>query len=196
MAKKEESPIITYVVYDNKTGRIVHIHRSFDVKKEIYCECDLKEVMNLTSMDDFVMSKVTNNDPKHLDVIMTRELPESFSPGISGFLVDIKTKKVIEKPKIQLSSEKTELTGDGKDKSELEIKVVDTDGQVVDSYNGTIKVSTNRGKLSTKRGLVKMKKGMGKTTLTSVNETVDRVKVTAQCLDGKCRKSGLELEFV
>lgn len=196
MAKKKASLIITYVVYDKKTGRIVHKHRSFDIEKEAYCECDSEEVKNLASMDDFAMSKVTNHDPKNLDVIMIRELPENFSLGISGIYVDIKSRKVIEKPKIQLSSKKKELAGDGRDKSVIEIKVVNNKGKVVKSYNGTVKVSTSRGKLSTKGGLVEIKKGTGKTTLTSVNETIDRVKVTAKCLDGKCLKAGLDLEFV
>lgn len=196
MEGKEESPVITYVVYDKKTGRIVHTHRSFDVEREVYCECDPQEVKNLTSADNFAMSKVTDNDPNNLDFIMTTELPESYSPGISGFIVDIKSKIVIEKPKIQLSPEKTELAGDGKDNAVIEIKVVNNVGEVVESYNGTVKVSTSRGKLSTKGGLVEMKKGVGKITLTSVNETVDRVKLTAQCLEGRCLKGGLDFEFV
>lgn len=196
MTKKEESSIITYVVYDKKIGRIVHTHRRFDVEKEAYCECDPQEVKNLTSKDYFVMSKVTDHDPVNLDVLTTTEIPESFSPGISGFFVDTQSKKIIEKPKTKLSSEKTELIGDGKDKSVIEIKVVNNKGQVVESYSGTIKVSTSRGKLSTKGGLVTMKKGVGSITLISANETVDRVKISAQCLEGKCTKGGLDLEFV
>ena len=196
MAKKEGSPIITYVIYDKRTGRIVHKHRSFDVEKEEYCECDPKVVKGLTSKDYFAMKKVTNNDQKNLDVIMTRELPESFSPGISGFFVDIKSKKVVEKPKLLLSSDQIELVGDGKDKSLIEINVANNEGNVVESYNGTVKVSTSRGKLSSKGGLVKMEKGVGNITIISANETVDRVKVTAKCLDGKCVKAGLDLEFV
>lgn len=41
-----------------------------------------------------------------------------------------------------------------------------------------------------------MQNGVGSITLTSVNETGDRVKLTAQCLEGKCSKAGLDLAFV
>jgi hypothetical protein len=196
MTKIEKSPEITYLVYDKKTGRIVHRHRSFHIETEAYCECDPQEVKNLTSMDNFAMSKITDHDPKNLDVIMIRNLPEGFSPGISGFIVDTRSKKVLEKPKIKLSSENIKLEGDGKDSTVIEIKVVDEKGQAMKGYHGTVKVSTSRGKLSAKEGLVKIENGIGHITLISANETVDRVKITAQCPDGKCLKGGLDFEFV
>ena len=196
MKKKKEFPIITHIVYDRKTGRIVHKHRSFDIDKRAYKECRPQEVKNLTSTDLFTLSKVTDNDPKNLAVLITRELPEILPKGISGFIVDTKSKKIIEKPKIMLSAEKKELEGDGKDSSIIALKVIDNKGKLLKGFNSTIKVATSRGKLSTKGGVVEIKKGVGKITLTSVNETVDRVKISAQCLKGRCQRAGLDFEFI
>jgi len=192
---KKESSIITYVVFDTKTGKIVHKHSCFDLEKEAYSECDPDEVMKLTAADPFTLSKVTDSDPDNLDILMTRELPEGFSRGI-GYLVDIDSRKIIIKPKIKLSAEKKVLSGDGKDETVIEISIVNQDGRVVGSFNGTIKVSTTRGKLSAKGGLVEVRKGKGNITLTSVNETVDRVKVSAQSLEGKSLRDEIVLEFV
>lgn len=201
MKKKEEvleevSKVITYVVFDKKTGRIVHTHRRFNVEKEAYCECNPKDVMGLIGLDDFILGQVTKNDPKNLDIIMTTEITENGSTRDSGFMVDTKSRKVIEMLRIRLSSEKDELEGDGKDKTIIEIKVVNFEGKIVDSYNGMVKITTNRGKLSARGGLVKLKKGRGEITLISANETVDRVSVMAQCLDGTCVMAHLALEFV
>jgi len=195
--ENKEPTVITYVVYDKNTGRIVHTHRRFDVEKGIYSKCDPQTVKSLTVEDDFAaMSKVTDNQAENLDVIMTTDLPENFSPGISGLLVDLDSKAIVKKPKLTLKAEKMELDGDGEDSTPIEIKVLDDGGAIVENYNGAIKISTSRGKLSTKGGLVEMKNGVGRITLTSVNETVDRVQVTAQCLEDKCSKAGLNLAFV
>lgn len=183
-------------MYDKTTGRVVHTHRSFDAEQGTYSECDPQAVKTLTVGDDFAMSKVTDNRAENLDVIMTTDLPENFSPGMSGLLVDLDSKTIVKKPKLTLKAEKMELDGDGQDSTVIEIKVLGDSGAIVDSYNDTVKVSTSRGKLSTKGGLVEMKNGLGSITLTSVNETVDRVKLTAQCLEGKCSKAGLDLAFV
>ena len=86
--------------------------------------------------------------------------------------------------------------GDVNYNTTIEIKVVNNKGKVDDSYEGRIKISTNRGKLSARGGVVKLKKGVGQITLISANETVDRVSIMAQCLEGKCLMGDLDLEFV
>ena len=73
---------------------------------------------------------------------------------------------------------------------------MDTRGKIFHPYNGAVKVTTTRGKLSARGGQVEIKKGVGQVILTSVNETVNRVAVTARCLEGNCISSDLELEFM
>ena len=201
MKKKEEtlekiSEVITYVVFDKKTGRVVHTHRRFDVEKEAYCECDPEDVRGLIGSDDFILGQVTKNDPRNLDVIMTTEITDKGSTRDRGFIVNTKTRKVIEMPILRLTSEKSELEGDGKDRTIIEIEVVNSEGKIAGSYNEIVKITTNRGKLSARGGLVKLKRGRGKITLISANETVDRVSVMAQCLDGTCVMAHLALEFI
>jgi hypothetical protein len=184
-----------HVIYDKQTGRIIHTHRRFNVDDNAYSECEPEEVMDLIRSDDFSLRQATDNDPKNLDIIVTTDLPEDGSFE-HGFLVDTKSKTIIEMPKIALSSEKTELEGDGKDITVIDIKIQDSEGNIVKSYNGTVKVITSRGKLSIKAGLVKLKEGVGTIKLTSVNETVDRVSLVAKCLEGKCGRADLDFEFI
>lgn len=127
---------------------------------------------------------------------MTTDIQENYSMESAGFQVDVKSKKLVERPRIQLSSEKTELEGDGKDSMQIKIEIIDGKGKKVADFNGTIKISTNRGKLSERGGIVKMNNGVGKIYLTASNETFDRVNVMAESLDGFCGKGQLGLEFV
>jgi len=197
MAKiKKRSPVITYAVYDKKTGNIVHMHNSYDAEQDAYSECDPEEVKQLVTEDDFVMLNVTDSDPNNLEVIATNDIPEVLPLRDVGYNVDLKSKKVVEKPKLQLSTKKTQLEGDGKDQSKIDINVMDKRGKVFQGYNGEVKVTTSRGKLSARGGQVQIKKGVGQVGLTSVNETVNRVTVAARCLEGKCISAKLEFEFV
>ena len=189
-------PVITYLVFDKKSGAIVLSHQSFDAEKEEYCECSIEQVKTLVADDDIAMSKVTDGDPRNLEVFMTDIFSEHSSPGMSGFLVDVKTKKLVKKPKIELSSERKQLEGDGKDKSSVNIKIVDEKGEVVKGYNGKINVTTSRGKLSAKGGVVELKKGVGKITITSVNETVSQVKMFASSTDSRTIVGSIDFEFI
>lgn len=196
MELKERGDVITYVVYDKVTGRIVHTHRRFDAVEEQYRECDPAEVKNLIVGDSFAMSKVTDGNPANLEVTVSRALGEGFSRGRSGLLFDLKTKAIIPKPRLVLTSDKATLNGDGKDQAKITLQVVDSKGQVEAGFQGQVKVSTSRGKLSTPGGVVQVTRGLANLTLTSVKETVSRVTLEAACLEGKCLKGWLELEFL
>lgn len=195
MAKKEKPSLITHVVYDKKTGRIVHIHRRYNTLSNSYSECDRKEVINLVAKDKLTLMHVTDRNPKNLDMIVTSDIPDVGSFG-RGFWFDTRSKKIVQMPQIQLQAEKIELIGDGKDSVAIEIAVRDSKGKMVNTYNGAVKVITNRGKLSTKAGIVKLKKGKGNINLTSVKETVDRVSVVARCMEERCITGDLDLKFV
>lgn len=196
MKMENETHVLTYIVYDKKNGAIILSHRSFDCDKEEYCKCSVEYVKTLAEEDDLVISRVTNNDPKNLDVLITDILPENNTPGTSDFLVDVKNKKIIEKPTIELTSKKIQLNGDGKDKSIVSINVVDKKGKTIKDFNGQIKVITSRGKLSAKAGIVELNNGVGEISITSVNETVSQVKVRASSTDDNVLAGGVNLEYV
>ena len=91
----KKSKVITHVVFDNKTGKVIHTHQRYDVEKEAYCECNPKEILRLIESDDFILKQVSGRDLKNLDVVMTTDMPEQWSSRLSGFLVDTRTKKFI-----------------------------------------------------------------------------------------------------
>jgi hypothetical protein len=193
---RKKSHMITYVVYDKKTGRILHLHSSYNVAEDIYDECDPEEVKQLVTEDDLAMRSVTDSDPDNLEVLMAYDIPELYPSRDIGYTVDLERKTVVEKPMLQLSAEKTQLRGDGKDQARIEVRVVNKRGKVAEGYNGTVKVITSRGKLSASAGRVNVKRGVGSIELTSVNETVHRVNIRARCLDGKCISTSMNMEFV
>ncbi len=196
MAELAKTNIISHVVYDKKTGKVLHTHRSFDVEKGEYRKCTKKEILQFVSSDDSTLIRVTDNDPKNLAVVITEDTPEGAMPGIGGLMVDKKTKAVVQKPKLRLKPKKMELLGNGEDETEIDISVVDRAGKIERSFSGNVKVSTSRGKLSTKGGFVDIKNGKGKISLTSVNETVARVKVAVHGLDETCVRDEIIIEFL
>ncbi len=142
------------------------------------------------------MRFVTDKAPENLAVIVVKDVDASKLLDTSNLRIDPVSKKLTVKPQLKLSAKKTELIGDGKDSAEIEVAVISPEGKAESTYNGKVKFSTTRGKLSAKGGLVQIKNGKGKVVLTSVNETVDRVSVTAHCVAGDCQKTTLEFEFM
>lgn len=196
MTEMAKTNIISHVVYDKKSGKVLHTHSSFDVEKGAYRKCTKKEVLQFVSTDDSTLMRVTDNDPKNLAVVITEDTLESAMPGVGGLMVDKKTKAVIRKPKLRLRSKKMELLGDGEDVTDIDISVLDLTGKIDQSFQGSVKVSTSRGKLSTKGGVVNINKGKGKITLTSANETVSRVKVAVHSPDETCVRDEIILEYL
>jgi len=193
MFDKPKNAAVVHLVYDKKNGRIVQKHTSFDIEKDAYCKCDLKEIIDLIRNDSITLQRVTNQDPGNLDVIIVKDFPLVSSADL---IVDVKNKRIIKRPRIKLSANKYEIVGDGQDSTLLEVEILDDKGKILKKYSGNIKVTTSRGRLSAKKGLIKVEGGKGNITLTSANETVDRVQITAQCLEGKCIKGCLDLEFI
>lgn len=193
MTNHSEKPAIVNLLYDKKTGRIVHKHTSYNVAKDEYGECGLKDLIELIQDDHITMNRVTDRDVKNLDVLILNEIP---AESLSDLMVDVKTKQIIKRPKIKLSTDKREIAGDGKDSTIIHIEIVDEDDKLMRGFSGTIQVSTSRGKLSAPKGLVEINDGKGTIELTSINETVSRVEVTAQSFADVCRKGVIELQFV
>lgn len=183
----------TYVAYDKKTGRIVHTHRVEMLESYDQREDDAAKFADEVREDAFSVGLLTDADPKNLEVLSLDNDPPERRFGLR---VDVRQSKLVEKPTLKLVASKSELDGDGRDQTEIEITAHRPDGSVAADIKGPIKVSTSRGKLSTRGGLVELKEGYGKITLTSVNETVRRVQVTAACRAGVCQQGTINLEFV
>jgi hypothetical protein len=186
---------LLYVVYDAQTGRIIHTHSRFSVESESDVEVDEAEVLAIAREDDLTLEKTTGRDTKNLAVLTVRE-PAATAALRFGALVDVEQKRLVAKPSLQLTAEKTRLEGNGSDATTIQIAVVDTNGRPVARYTGPVKVATSRGKLSARGGIVQLTRGRGEITLTSVAETVDKVTVTATATDGRALRADLDLEFL
>jgi hypothetical protein len=186
---------LLYVVYDAQTGRVVHTHSRFSVESDRDIEVDEAEVLAITREDDLALEKTTDRDTKNLAVLTVRE-PAATAVLRAGALVDVAQKRLVAKPSLQLTAEKTRLEGNGSDSTSIQIAVVDPNGRPVARYAGSVKVATSRGKLSARGGIVDVRRGRGEITLTSVAETVDKVTVTATATDGRAQRADLDLEFL
>jgi hypothetical protein len=186
---------LLYVVYDAQTGRVVHTHSRFSVERDRDVEVDEAEVLAITREDDLALEKTTDRDTKNLAVLTVRE-PAATAVLRAGALVDVAQKRLVAKPSLQLTAEKTRLEGNGSDSTSIQIAVVDPNGRPVARYTGSVKVATSRGKLSARGGIVDVRRGRGEITLTSVAETVDKVTVTATATDGRAQRADLDLEFL
>ena len=189
-----DSPEQVYVVYDKRTGRIVHRHKIHalyaDTSRPERKKLDTKEVLSLVGGDAMTLRRVTGQNPSNLAVVDSdRDI------SAVEYMVDPKSHKLIKCPALRLLASKTDLAGDGRDRVEIRVEVHDEQGANLGDFSGSVKVTTTHGKLSVERGLVRLTAGKGSITLTSTNETIDRVMVTATCPDRPCSPASLDLVF-
>ena len=111
-------------------------------------------------------------------------------------MVDLEKRTLVRRPHIALSAGKRELSGDGEDSTEIHLSVVDDHGRVVTHAAGAVKVTTQRGRLSARGGIVNLAHGKATVTLTSANETVSKVWVSAAAVDRTFISGRLDVEFV
>src|SRR5215472_5273629 len=139
-----------YLFFERSTGRIVGTHSLYDAEKQSYSHRPVKEVHALLA-GSLPAGTAENYE------ILEEDVPRGLDIG--GHYVDVKTRKLIPKPHLNLKPERTQLKGDGKDTIEIQITVVDHDGKVHAGFSGELQVSTTRGKLSAPGGRVKASKG-------------------------------------
>jgi hypothetical protein len=180
---------IRYVGYDIKTGRIVHTHSAFSVAGHRHVEIPVDQLKAMFGADPVVVAKLTDGDPANLEYL------RADGTGPVRSVVDTVNRRLVAPPRLVLSADRTELAGDGQDSVDLAITVVGEDGQVVEGAAGTVKVETSRGKLSARGGRAELAGGCATITLTSVNETVSRVRVRASLPGQPCLPARLDLEF-
>ena len=128
------------------------------------------------------------------------ELMRSVSPQcgrLQGRFVDGKLSGLtfVALPQLRVTVEKDRLNGDGSDTTAIEVQAVDAAGRPVRDLDDEIRVTTQRGKLSELGGLVKLVRGRAKLELTSVDETVHRVRVRAVSLRGRAAAGETVVEF-
>ena len=184
---------LRYAGYDAKTGEIVHTHSRFNVAENRNVEIPLEELRSRFSLDPVIVERLTDRDPNNLDYI-----PVEASEIQLGRLmvVDSATRKLVPKPKLHLKATKPVIAGDGEDSTTLEISTVDASGRHLGELSGKVKVATTRGKLSARGGIVELNRGRASLTLTSANETVGVVHVSATAIDRAYAAARLELEFL
>jgi hypothetical protein len=183
-----------YVGYDTKTGRIVHTHAQFNVMENRYVEVPSDELKASFAADPGIVAKLTDGDASNLDFI--RVDGAAADGRLAPQMVDTASRRLVPRPRLVLSADKKEIAGDGQDSVDINVQVTGEDGQAVGGAAGAVKVTTTRGKLSARGGVVNLSDGHGTVTLTSANETVSQVRVTASALDQPYTSAILDLEFV
>jgi len=182
---------IRFVIFDKKNGRILQTHSRYDVEKGQEVDVPVAELLKLVAGDRYLRERVTDRDADNVDILKLEE-----DALLNNTVVDVRHRKIISKPLLQLKSDKREIAGDGHEQVEIQISLADDAGKALTDRNLKVKVTTTRGKLSERGGIVELKKGRGSITLTSVNETVSSVVVRATSVDGTAAPTQLVMEFV
>ena len=189
MSDSGKIPIL-HVVFDRKTGRVLHRHMRFDVPNDEYVGVPADEIVKLLSHDAAIIEALTDHDIANLDVI---QVPADADGDIR---VDPRKRTVEPMPRLVLLAEKTEIEGDGKDSTRIDIEVRDAKGKRIRGVGGALKVTTTRGRLSARAGLLDLVDGKATITLTSIPETVNLVQVSAISPDGAYVAGDVAVEFV
>lgn len=182
-----------YVVFDKNTGRIVHRQSRYDVEAGTHVEIPAEEVLALAR-------EAAGLDPGGGDKagadLAVLELADVAEGATVQMRVNVPNKDLVRRPTLVVTPERRELEGDGSDTITVRITAADAQGRPVKDFGGPVRVTTTRGKLSARGGRLDLKDGAGEIRLTSVNETVGRVRIAARCAGGICVGGEAEVEFV
>ncbi len=187
--------VVRYAGYDKVTGRIVHTHSRFSVAENRFVEMPIEELKARFSTDAYIVARLSGRNPDNLDFIKVEGSIES-GPGREALMVDPSQRRLVPRPELHLRTQKQHISGDGKDSTEIEVFATDSTGRTIADAHGKVKVTTTRGKLSAHGGLVELVHGRATLTLTSVNETVSAVHLTATPLNRPYAPAALDIEFV
>jgi hypothetical protein len=190
--RNTEAGVIRYVGYDAPTGRVVHTHSQFSVRENRYVEIPVDQLKARFSGDPAIVAQLSGGDPGNLDYVQAETGDRLDGP----LMVDRASRRLAPPPRLTLSADRTELTGDGQDSVDLHIAVAGPDGQVAADAAGPVRVETTRGKLSARGGLVDLSAGRAVVTLTTVSETVRQVVVRVSAESQPYVAAQLNLEFL
>lgn len=185
---------LSYVVYDKPTGRIVHTHIVTLVdgapKQQAVSAAQILEGAGVV---EEAKARLTNAD---LDQAAVLAVEFSDPAALIGKRVDPGTQTILDLPRLTITPAEAAIEGDGGATVELAIAVVDASDEPVGSYSGEVKVVTERGRLSARGGMVALENGKGSITLTSVAETVARVRIVVHATDGAAAPGTATVEFL
>jgi hypothetical protein len=184
---RNNNQIKKHVVYDRTTGRIAGTYLLYDAETRSYREQSPDEVRS-------VFGPLFHGSAGGQYDIVPVDFPLGQDGG--GYYIDVKGKKLLPKPRLELKAERPQLQGDGKDSVQIQITVQDASGNAMDHFNGELRVTTTRGRLSAPGGRVKAERGRASIKLASAAETVDKVFVCVRDLAGHCARGTAYLEFV
>ncbi len=191
-AEMTQTLLMHAIVYDRTTGRILETHRTESIGGDKRQKTDAKRLLKEAAEDPFTIGLLKDGRKESLAVL---EVP-SDSEQPSRMMVDLGSGKLVPKPNLQLSVAKTELEGDGKDSTEIEVTLVDSKGKRIPGFDSEIEIRTSRGKLSARGGRIKLEGGRATISLTSVVETVNIVTISARSLEIPCESRSVQLSFV
>jgi hypothetical protein len=181
-----------YVLYDKATGRIIGSYASLDATTGTFREVDEKTVRAM--FPSLGLGKRGAKAAKTELSVATLEAAGQ-AMDVSGMRVDAKG-RLVPKPRLQLSADRTAITGDGKDVAKITVTAVDANGETDQHFAGEVRVMTTHGRLSERGGVVTLKKGVGQITLTSTPETIARVALTARDENHLAAIGAIDLEFL
>jgi hypothetical protein len=182
----------THIVYDKVNGRIVGQYRHYQLRSEAFTECDHDKVLDLFRHDENILNEVTERDPENLAVLCS---PIPLALNNSYQYVELKSRRLLELPRLRLRAERESISGDGNESIEVTVDVIDRQGQIQRNFSGPVHISTTRGKLSVPGGRLTMKRGVGKFQLTSSAETVEKVRVRARALNAMAAPDQIVIQF-
>jgi hypothetical protein len=165
----------SYVVYDNTTGRILGTHSRIDGTTGESIPMSDEEVLAVAgaALDENARSRAR-----------VLAVDENQLTAPTGLRVNPKRRELVARGRVELKPSRPEVRGDGEDSVDIAIEVLDPSGKLDAGFDGPIKVSTQRGRLSQPGGIVQAKGGKASISLRSVAETIDRVRLVAQDVEG------------
>jgi len=177
----------TYVLFDRSTGAIIGTYVVYDAGTSSYRTPTHEEAW--VAFHGLLEGRTADQ----IDM-MTADLPMGSLWG--AYYVDVGHLQLVPQSQLRVQAERVQILGDGKDAVEITISAVNEAGNIVESFDGDLRVRTTRGRLSVLGGRTKANHGQAQITLTSVAETIDRVSITVQDLSERCTQGHLDIEFL
>jgi hypothetical protein len=182
-----------YVVFDQATGAVVGTYSYLSAETGKFYDQKPAEVLAHFDMGRTAKGSKRAAGPT-LGVL---EVDEGVvGVNTAGVRVDPKAKRLVPKSRLRLSADRTALTGNGEDSVAITVTAVDAQEKPDAHFAGEVRVSTTHGRLSERGGRVTLRKGVAQITLTSTNETIARVTVTARDEQRLVASGVLDLEFL
>lgn len=177
----------SYVIFDSTTGRILGTHSRVDG--------DTGERPPLSDEEVLAGCGVPLGD-KARSRVKVLAVDATALRSRASLRVHPKRQELVARDRLELKLSRSEIRGDGEESVDIEIQVAQPSGKLDDSFNGRIKVSTQRGRLSEPGGIVQAKAGVARISLRSVPETIDRVRISAIDVDGELEAGRATVAFL